>query len=139
PHAGDADKKRAAEEATLFYLENHDAMQEGAAVAWPELFFPDELDGLQRAMNFFFDDREAFFSEGQNDPLPADLGNVVELTPDQIVAQLSHVARGIVPHEATVLTAFIDVQAQLLFWMVCAWKENFTGWVVDYGTWPDQG
>lgn len=139
PHVGDADKKRAADEATLFYLENHDAMQVGAAVAWPERFFPDELDGLQRAMNFFFDDREAFFSEGQNDPLPADLGNVVELTPDQIVSQLSHVPRGIVPHEATALTAFVDVQAQLLFWMVCAWKENFTGWVVDYGTWPEQG
>jgi len=22
--------------------------------------------------------------------------------------------------------------------MLCAWEENFTGYIIDYGTWPEQ-
>ena len=33
---------------------------------------------------------------------------------------------------------FIDVQATLLFYVVAAWEDDFTGYVVDYGTFPDQ-
>ncbi len=36
------------------------------------------------------------------------------------------------------LTAFIDVQGKLLFWLVAAWAEEFTGYVVAYGAYPDQ-
>ena len=42
------------------------------------------------------------------------------------------------PIGATRLTMFIDVQANLLFFVVAAWEEDFTGYVVDYGTFPDQ-
>ena len=33
---------------------------------------------------------------------------------------------------------FIDVQQKALYWTLVAWEPNFTGYVVDYGTWPDQ-
>src|SRR5688572_6102565 len=33
---------------------------------------------------------------------------------------------------------FIDVQGTLLYWMVCGWTDNFTGHVLDYGSYPDQ-
>ena len=33
---------------------------------------------------------------------------------------------------------FVDVQQRVLFWMLCAWEEDFTGYIADYGTWPDQ-
>ena len=33
---------------------------------------------------------------------------------------------------------FIDVQANLLFYVVAAWEDDFTGYVVDYGAYPDQ-
>ena len=36
------------------------------------------------------------------------------------------------------LTMFIDVQATLLFYVVTAWESDFTGYVVDYGAYPDQ-
>lgn len=42
------------------------------------------------------------------------------------------------PAGADHLTAFIDVQQKALFYVICAWSTDFTGWVVDYGTWPDQ-
>jgi len=31
-----------------------------------------------------------------------------------------------------------DVHAKLLYYTVAAWTEGFTGWVVDYGAYPDQ-
>jgi len=33
---------------------------------------------------------------------------------------------------------FVDVQQKVLFWMLCAWEEDYTGYIIDYGTWPDQ-
>src|SRR5262245_66546986 len=61
-----------------------------------------------------------------------------ELTADQIAAKLNRRQRGAVPIACTHLTMFIDVQANLLYFVVVAWEENFTGSVIDYGTYPDQ-
>jgi hypothetical protein len=33
---------------------------------------------------------------------------------------------------------FVDVQANLLFFVVAAWEDDFTGYVIDYGSFPDQ-
>ena len=33
---------------------------------------------------------------------------------------------------------FIDVQQALLFYVVAGWEDDFTGYVLDYGTFPDQ-
>jgi phage terminase large subunit GpA-like protein len=46
--------------------------------------------------------------------------------------------RGEVPIGCNHVTMFIDVQAHLLFFVVAAWEEDFTGYVLDYGTYPDQ-
>jgi hypothetical protein len=43
-----------------------------------------------------------------------------------------------VPSNCTKVTAFVDVHDKVLFWVVCAWEGNFTGYVIDYGTHPDQ-
>jgi phage terminase large subunit GpA-like protein len=62
------------------------------------------------------------------------------LTVDQLMAKHSGYTRGIVPPDADTLTAFIDIQGKCLYWLVVAWRsEDFTGWIVDYGAWPDQG
>lgn len=140
PHSPDVeDKRRASREATEFYIDNYEAMNAGAVVAWPDRYFEDQVDGLQRAMDFFYDDIDAFFAEGQNDPRPAELGNVVELTAVEIAGRCSGVPHRVVPFEASHLTAFIDVQSEMLFYGVCAWRSDFTGWIIDYGAWPDQG
>jgi phage terminase large subunit GpA-like protein len=43
-----------------------------------------------------------------------------------------------VPQEATVLTGFIDVHDDLLYYAVVGWADDMTGFVVDYGTYPKQ-
>jgi len=46
--------------------------------------------------------------------------------------------RCVLPLGVNYLTTFIDVQQKALYYLTAAWEENFTGYVVDYGTWPDQ-
>ena len=60
------------------------------------------------------------------------------LTPEQIAGKTNRMPRRAVPIACNHLTMFIDVQANLLFFVVAAWEDDFTGYVVDYGTYPDQ-
>ena len=46
--------------------------------------------------------------------------------------------RGIVPSNASKITAFVDVHGDLLYFAVVAFKDDFTGYVIDYGTFPEQ-
>ncbi|MFG0243639.1 MAG: terminase gpA endonuclease subunit [Phycisphaerales bacterium JB054] len=125
--------------ATEFYREHREAMDEGAVVAWAQRFNHDELSAVQHAMNLKLQDEAAFWAEYQNEPLPeASALDEDLLTADQICAKLNGHERGEVPIGASALTMFIDVQAKCLFWLVAAWEEDFTGYVIDYGTEPDQ-
>lgn len=125
-------------EATAYYQEHRAEMDAGAEVAWAERFNHDEASAIQHAMNLRFQDEAAFFAEYQNDPLP-DIPEDSELpTTDEICERTNGHDAGLVPLPATRLTMFVDVQLNCLFWIVCAWEDNFTGYVIDYGTEPDQ-
>jgi hypothetical protein len=126
------------EEATEFYRVNRAAMDAGAVVAWDARHNPDEISALQHAMNLRLRDEAAFFAEYQNEPLPAVVAAEGELTPDQIAAKLNRVPRGVVPVGCTRLTAFVDIQGSLLYWTVAGWCDDFSGWVLEYGSFPDQ-
>ncbi len=124
--------------ATEFYRRNRDAMDENAVIAWPERYNHDEESAIQHAMNLKLQDEAAFFAEYQNEPLPEIVATDEELTPDEIAAKTNRMHRGEVPVGCNHLSMFIDVQANLLFYLVAAWEEDFTGYVIDYGAWPDQ-
>jgi hypothetical protein len=126
-------------EATEFYGANREAMDEGAVIAWPERHHPDELSAVQHAMNLRLDRGDvAFWAEYQNEPLPEEHADDELLTADQIAAKVNGQRRGEIPIGATHVTMFIDVQAKALFWLIAAWEDDFTGFVIDYGTEPDQ-
>jgi hypothetical protein len=126
-------------DATEFYRANQAAMDEGASVAWPARFNHDELSAVQHAMNLKLQNEAAFFAEYQNEPLPEDLGEERILTADEISEKINRTPRRVVPDGAEQVTMFIDVQQSLLFYVVAAWRNDFTGDVIDYGTYPDQG
>jgi len=126
------------EAATVFYLAHREAMDEGGAVSWPERFEPGEASGLQYAMDLFIRDRDTFFSEYQNEPIADDTGEQEKITIQNVWARMNHRRRGDVPVEAEHLTMFVDVQGKILYWMVAAFADDFTGWIVDYGAFPDQ-
>lgn len=125
-------------EATSFYLEHREDMDEGADIAWPERFNDGEMSAIQHAMNLRYRNYDAFMAEYQNEPVEIDYGSAL-LTSDEIANKLNGFARFEIPESATWLTAFVDVQKDCLYYLVAAWENNFTGYVVDYGTWPDQG
>ena len=126
------------ERATEFYREHRAEMDEEAVVSWPDRYNYDEISAIQHAMNLKLTDEAAFWAEYQNEPLPEDLGTDEQLTVDGIVNKLNGHAQRTVPVSANHVTMFIDVQKTLLFYVVCAWDDDFTGYVIDYGAWPDQ-
>jgi len=125
-------------EATEFYGKHRREMDAGSAIAWPARHNADELSAIQHAMNLKLQDERAFWAEYQNEPLPEAEGDSDQLTADQIAAKVNGYQRRVVPIGASHLTMFIDVQAKLLFHVVVAWEDDFTGYVIDYGTYPDQ-
>jgi phage terminase large subunit GpA-like protein len=112
-------------------------MDAGAVVAWPVRFNHDELSALQHAMNLKLRDEPAFFAEYQNEPVTEQADEDV-LTADHVAHRFNGRPRKQVPIECTHVTAFIDVHDKLLYYCVCGWAEDFTGYVIDYGTFPDQ-
>ncbi len=129
---------RGTAEATEFYRANQLDMDAGALVAWPQRHNPDELSAIQHAMNLKLDQGEAaFWAEYQNEPLPDQLEGE-SLSAEIIAAKTNGMRRAELPVGVNHLTMFIDVQGTLLFWMLCGWEEDFTGYVLDYGAYPDQ-
>jgi len=124
-------------EATEFYRANREMMDAGAIVAWPQRFNEDELSAIQHAMNLKLRDEAAFFAEYQNEPIVEAVGADL-LTAEQIAGKTNGYPRSAIPLACNHLTMFVDVQQKVLFWMLCGWEENFTGYIVDYGTWPEQ-
>ncbi|MCY2977242.1 MAG: phage terminase large subunit family protein [Planctomycetota bacterium] len=124
--------------ATEFYRANKDAMDAGSRIAWPERFNHDELSAIQHAMNLKLQDEAAFFAEYQNEPLPAETIVDGMLTADEVARKFNRLERSCISVGANHLTAFIDIQQKLLYYLVAAWEDDFTGYVVDYGCYPDQ-
>jgi len=125
-------------EATAFYRQHRPEMDAGAKVAWEARHNADEISALQHAMNLMFRNKEAFFAEYQNEPLSQQIDDTI-LTPEKVAARFNGRKRSQAPLSASTLTMFIDVHDAVLFWCACAWEPDFTGYVIDYGTWPDQG
>ncbi|MDA7936815.1 phage terminase large subunit family protein [bacterium] len=123
---------------TDFYRQNRIEMDAGASVSWKERFNHDELSAIQHAMNLKLQDAAAFFAEYQNEPLPAETVDADQLTAEQVADKINNMPRRSVPIAGNHLTAFIDIQGKLLFYVVAAWEDDFTGYVVDYGSYPDQ-
>jgi len=124
--------------ATEFYKAHRSEMDEGAEVSWEARFNHDEVSALQHAMNLKLQDETAFQSEYQNDPLPEDTEDDSLLSVDEIAGKVNGLAHNRIPLASDKLTMFIDVQKALLFYVVIAWDDNFSGAVIDYGAWPDQ-
>lgn len=130
--------ERGLADATEFYRLHRDEMDAGAIIAWPERFNPDELSALQHAMNLKLQDEAAFMAEYQNQPLPEIKPDEDLLTADQIAAKTNGRQKGDIPLACQQLTMFIDIQQNLLYVLIAAWEEKFTGYVIHYAAYPDQ-
>lgn len=121
-----------------FYLQNRSLMDEGGVVAWEHDKLPDEISALQSLMTVRALDPSFFRCEIQQEGLVPVNTSGVKLDAQTLLTRLSGLRRGEIPEQSSYLTAFIDSSDQVLWWMVVAFAKDFSGWIVDYGTWPDQ-
>jgi len=120
------------------YLANRAIMDEGGLVGWPARKYDEDISALQHAMTLKLLNPEMFFAEYQNEPLPEQALSASDLTHDQIAGKINRHERGLIPLACNKVTAFVDVQKTVLYYVVSAWEDDFTGYVIDYGTFPDQ-
>ena len=124
--------------AARHYRKHRKAMDAGAEVAWPACYDRrTQVSALQYAMDLYWRNPAAFWAEYQNEPQYEQLTEEV-LTARDVLAKLNGRHRSTIPIEAPHLTAFIDVHDRLLFYTVVAWTDALTGYIVDYGTFPQQ-
>ena len=120
-----------------FYLDNQAEMDAGCEATWPERFFDNEISGIQHAMNLYVRDPKTFFAEYMNEPKEQS-NEIVFLGAAEITQKQSNYPRFVVPIDVQTVTAFIDVQKELLFYGLVGWTMNFGGYILDYGTFPKQ-
>lgn len=125
-------------DATKFYSDNKEAMDDGAVVYWDERFVKGEISGIQHAMNLYFHNKEAFSSEYQNQPAVEEDTHNEQLKLEHIFAKINNRPRYEVPSEADHIVAYIDVQKTVLYYVVMSMTSGMTGHIIDYGTFPDQ-
>lgn len=124
--------------ATAFYRDNLEEMRRGGVVGWPDAYQGGKLvDTLEYYMRLWCENERAFWSEQQNQPKELG-GNAVKLPAKEIARKLNGYPRGVLPGGTVKITAFVDVHGDLLYFAVVAFKSDFTGYVVDYGTFPEQ-
>jgi hypothetical protein len=122
-----------------FYKKNMKAMKDGATIVWKDGYDPDRfVDPLEQAMDWFFRDRQGFWSELMNNPAGFEPEGRPKLDRDTVAVRCHHLKAEAAPLESEFVTAFIDVQQQCLFYEVRAHAMDSTSWILQYGTWPGQ-
>lgn len=121
-----------------FYRQHHKEMNEGAVCTWKERYDKQDIDALTYAMRLYFRDKDSFFSEYQNQPLDANKDfELTSITSGHCSAKLNQLPRNYIEDTDVSVTAFIDVHKTLLYYAVCAWGNNFSGRIIDYGVYPE--
>ncbi|MBA4173917.1 MAG: hypothetical protein C0511_15000 [Hyphomicrobium sp.] len=126
--------------ANVFYAEHRAEMDAGAVIAWPERFNHDELSAIQHAMNLKIRDEVSFLAEYQNEPRGVDAyADEFAFDAGRVLACVTEDRPRYVPARTVRITAAVDVQASLLYYVVCAWRDDRLCSVIEYGSHPDQG
>lgn len=123
--------------ATAYYKKHRKVMDRGAVASWPQRHRPDEISAIQHAMNLYFQNREAFHSEYQNQPLDARVEETF-LAAAEIMRKTNSYRRGEVPLGCEWVVFAIDVHKRVLIWSVLGIEPDFTSYVLDYGAFPQQ-
>jgi hypothetical protein len=126
-------------EANAYYIAHREVLDEGAEGTWDARKGEDEISAIQHAMHIYCRDPRAFWSEYMNDPeSDIDLTELRQLTEADLAKKVNQQPHGTVPRDCNLVTAFIDVQQEILFWVVAAWTPAFGGAPIAYGAFPEQ-
>ena len=128
-------------DANKFYKAQRKKLDAGAEHYWPQRL-PTKYAGLsaiQFAMDWFLTRPKSFWSECQQKPEGDAPPDADLLTAEEISEKQHNEDENTPPADADIVVAFIDVQGELLFYTVAAFNlKTFTGYVIRYGSWPEQ-
>lgn len=123
--------------ANEFYIEHCFDLEKGHKVGWDGRKNEDDVSALQSLMNQYYAmGKEAFYSEYQNTPIEHD-ESIFDLTPETVCSRLNKYKRLHVPEEATMLVSMADINYVGINVTVAAFKNDFTGWIVDHFKFPE--
>lgn len=126
-------------QAHKFYKKNMKAMKAGSEIVWKDGYDTDRfVDPLEQSMDWYFRDRQGFWSELMNNPAGFEVDSQPVLDRDTVAVRVHHLKAEQAPMDAEYITAFADVQGKCLFWEVRAHAQDSTSWILAYGTWPGQ-
>lgn len=119
-----------------YYIAHRKELDEGAEAAWETNRTEAEVSAIQHAMNLYFFDEKAFWSEYMNLPKNSDV-EAENLTPADLVRKIrSDLPKGVVPGETQLVTVGIDIQKDCFYWLASAWSDDFSGHILEYGRFP---
>lgn len=122
-----------------YYRKHRKAMQAGGEVVWEYAYDPEiYVDALEKAMHWYFSDREGFWCELQNQPDKFNESSTPALKPIFLIRRWHHCPQHMAPQEAEFVVAHADYSKHVLWFEVRAFAQDSTSWTIDYGTWPDQ-
>lgn len=122
-----------------YYLKNRKRMDEGAEVYWEDRVKPGFHSAIENAMSDFFTDPKTFMAEKMNSPSEEHDSELEPLKAPRISKRQTRFKKNELPNDVELVTAFIDVQQRMLYWMICGWSNSMGGYVLNYGTNPDVG
>lgn len=125
-------------DATEYYSQNRTAMDAGAIPAWEARFQSHQLSAIQYAMDLWAYNEASFLAEYQNEPQADEQLGIETLRAELLLERCDGSDRYEVPDWCECLTAFADVQQDILPYMVVAWGKDLRGRIVDYGAYPEQ-
>lgn len=137
------DKKRAMRNATALYESRRkeaDGIATKGVCTWDHCFSAKkgEISALQHAYNILILQGEEVFSTECQQKIYIAPGDAQQLELTDVILKLSGLKHREVPTNATKLVCYIDTQDESFWYVVIAWTADFTGYVIDYGVWPDQ-
>ena len=124
------------EKVNNYYLKHREALDEGAEASWDKRKTENEVSAIQHSMHIYLEDEDSFFSEYQNAPKEKDSSR--RLKPKEVQEKVNGYDQNVIPQQCTDITAFIDVQDDLLWFCIISWEKDATGYVIDYGAFPEQ-
>lgn len=123
----------------VFYEEHRAEMDRGAVVTWPERVLGGALSGIQTAYDRIAKiGKPAFFAEYQNKPLKQN-ETLYTLSTELILSRTNGLEHRAVPMDTPLLFCAADINHYAISYAVCAFRNDFTAYVVDYGWFPDGG
>lgn len=125
--------------ATAFYKAHRRAMDKGIKVADTKLFDEGvELSAIQHARNLKLSSPDAFEAEYQNEPIARKF-LLYEIDSKLVRSRVNNLPRLTLDQDVKLVVAFCDINFSALHWTLVGFRNDRTGFILDYGRIPERG